>query len=229
MQSPEHQPPESASRSLNSQSSSVGGIPRLAGSVPPIPVMPPLPAGMPPLPKMPPIPDRLPPPLSESLSDLRDLAPPLDQVQSAVNQPIEHSNEIVELAVGGRSGGNVTEITTSEAEIEQIKHSVEQLTTVASLLKELANLRKQLRPYQASDPAETWASRWIASLIAYLLAEPAREALLGDLYEANREMLRRNYPRWFVNVNNILIAIGLIESGLRQKLQEWLSVWKQMK
>lgn len=95
--------------------------------------------------------------------------------------------------------------------------------------KQASDLRKRSRRFTESNPAETWASRCIASPIAYLFPELRREEWLGDLYETNREMLLKSYPRWVVNVNNILRTIALVESGLRTKLQEWFSLWKQIR
>jgi hypothetical protein len=244
MQSPDHESSESVNRPVSSHIPSVSGVPRLVGAVPLVRnVFPPLiRSAVPPI-YRPAMPlhrgvSRLAgglSPLSDSSMSLStygsgSVALPLEYVPSVLSPSISHTAEVIELA-GDLVGDTKisVEIATSEDAIEQIKGSVKQLEAVASLLEKLANLRKKLRPYQATDPAETWASRWITAPIIYLFSELRREELLGDLYETNCQMLLKNYPRWVVNVNNIVRAIELIESALRIKVQEWLSLLKQIK
>nr|WP_290225638.1 hypothetical protein [Trichocoleus desertorum] len=92
------------------------------------------------------------------------------------------------------------------------------------LLEKASELEKKLRKYKQSDPSETWASKWLASPIAYLLPKERREEWLGDLYEINREMLHKGYPRWFVSVTAIVRTLILIISSCKIKLLDFCSV-----
>jgi len=94
--------------------------------------------------------------------------------------------------------------------------------------KEASKFRKEARVYSPPDSTETWASRWFASPIAYLFPEVQQEEWLGDLYETNYKMLLKGRHRWELNINNTLRTIELIESALRVKLSEWVSVLKDL-
>jgi hypothetical protein len=91
------------------------------------------------------------------------------------------------------------------------------------LLERASKLHKRSRKYKQSDPAETWASRWIASSIAYLFPENSREEWLGDLYEINREMLHKGYPCWWINLINVLRTVVLVISALQIKISDLLT------
>lgn len=84
------------------------------------------------------------------------------------------------------------------------------------LLVKASELKKGFRKYQQSDPAETWASRWIVSLVAYLMDARQREEWLGDLLEVHREMILKGRPRWLINIIDVgqvgvhLFSLGLI-------------------
>lgn len=86
---------------------------------------------------------------------------------------------------------------------------------------------KLLRKYKKTDPTETWSRRWVASPIAYLLPKERREEWLGDLYEVNREMLHKGYPRWLVNVINVGRTAILVVSSLHIKLLDLLSLGRE--
>lgn len=92
------------------------------------------------------------------------------------------------------------------------------------LLEKASELEKRLRKYKQSDSAETWASKWLASPIAYLLPKKRREEWLGDLYEINQEMLHKGYPRLFVSITAIVRTIILIISSCKIKLLDFFSI-----
>jgi hypothetical protein len=105
-----------------------------------------------------------------------------------------------------------------------LQELLKQKQVEVELLEKASELEKRLRKYKQSDPAETWASKWVASPIAYLLPKERREEWLGDLYETNREMLHKSYPRWFVSVTAIGRTIILIISACKIKLLDFFSV-----
>lgn len=119
----------------------------------------------------------------------------------------------------------------SEEVIEVVEELIAQkvVTNLEDLVENLENLsklKKRLRKYKKSDPAETWTSRWIASPIAYLFPPERREEWLGDLYEVNWEMLHKDYPRWLVNLNNVWKTVILVISALKIKLSDFFSLGK---
>ncbi|WP_334812985.1 hypothetical protein [Nostoc sp.] len=107
-----------------------------------------------------------------------------------------------------------------------VQKVVKDLEDSVENLEKLSKLKKRLRKYKKSEPAETWASRWIASPIAYLFPPERREEWLGDLYEVNREMLHKDYPRWQVNLNNVLKTVILVISALKIRLSDFFSLGK---
>lgn len=88
------------------------------------------------------------------------------------------------------------------------------------LLEEAAHLAREERKYVESEKHETWASRWVAAPIAYLLPEEHREEWLGDLYEVNWQMLNKGYPILMVNLVNIGRTTILIVSSLQIKVAD---------
>lgn len=112
--------------------------------------------------------------------------------------------------------------------VEELKAQkvLNDLEDLVENLEKFSKLNKRLRKYKKSDPAETWASRWIASPIAYLFPLERREEWLGDLYEVNREMLHRDYPRWLVNLNNVWKTLILVISALKIRLSDFFSLGK---
>ncbi|MEH2453535.1 hypothetical protein [Nostoc sp.] len=112
--------------------------------------------------------------------------------------------------------------------VEELKAQkvVNDLEDSVENLEKLSKLKKRLRKYKKSDPAETWASRWIASPIAYLFPPERREEWLGDLYEVNWEMLHKDYPRWVVNLNNVWKTVILVISALKIRLSDFFSLGK---
>ncbi|MCC5668627.1 hypothetical protein LC653_33445 [Nostoc sp. CHAB 5784] len=112
--------------------------------------------------------------------------------------------------------------------VEELKAQkvLNDLEDLVEYLEKFSKLNKRLRKYKKSDPAETWASRWIASLIAYLFPPERREEWLGDLYEVNREMLHKDYPRWLVNLNNVWKTLILVISALKIRLSDFFSLAK---
>ena len=90
------------------------------------------------------------------------------------------------------------------------------------LLEEAARLAREERKYLESEKVETWASRWVAAPIAYLLPEEHREEWLGDLYEVNWQMLNKGYPKLLVNFVNVGRTTILIVSSLQIKLIDLL-------
>lgn len=91
-------------------------------------------------------------------------------------------------------------------------------------LEKISELEKRIRKYKSSDPAETWATRWIASPIAYLFPPERREEWLGDSYEINREMLHKHYPKWSINLVMIGRTVILITSAVQIKLSDLISL-----
>ncbi|MBD2384386.1 hypothetical protein [Cylindrospermum sp. FACHB-282] len=108
------------------------------------------------------------------------------------------------------------------AEVLNVAKELIALEELAEKLEKFSLLNKRLRKYKKSEPGETWVSRWIGSPIAYLFPPERREEWLGDLYEVNREMLHKSYPRWQVNLNNLGKTIILIISALKIKLSDLL-------
>lgn len=88
---------------------------------------------------------------------------------------------------------------------------------------ELEELGEEVIKHKRCVPTETWASRWVAAPLAYLFPKKRREEWLGDLYEANLEMLHDGYPRWMVNLNNFLRTVILLASSLNIKLSDLIS------
>jgi hypothetical protein len=119
---------------------------------------------------------------------------------------------------------SVTEVSKNPPEvINDLEGLIEAATIEVEKLENLTKLQKRLRKYKKSDYAETWASKWISSPIAYLFPEERREEWLGDLYELNREMLHKGYHRWMVNLINIGRTIILIFSALQIKISDFLA------
>lgn len=85
---------------------------------------------------------------------------------------------------------------------QQYVKALEEKEASLRLLEKASELEKRSRKYKSFDPAETWATRWVACPIAYLFPPERREEWLGDVYESNREMLHKDYPRWFVSAIN---------------------------
>ncbi|MBK1988301.1 hypothetical protein A0J48_012255 [Sphaerospermopsis aphanizomenoides BCCUSP55] len=108
--------------------------------------------------------------------------------------------------------------------IKVAEELINQEEELVEKLEKLSQLDNKLRKYKKFEPAETWASRWVASPIAYLFPPERREEWLGDLYEVNREMLYKGFPRWQVNFNNLVRTVILIISALQIKLSDLLSL-----
>jgi hypothetical protein len=106
--------------------------------------------------------------------------------------------------------------------INDLEGLIQAATLEVEKLENLTKLQKRLRKYKKSDYVETWVSKWISCPIAYLFPEERREEWLGDLYELNREMLHKSYPRWMVNLINIGRTIILIFSALQIKISDFL-------
>ncbi len=168
---------------------------------------------------------------SRSVLDLHHQAISLDGTGVEFNYDSDsETSQFVKISGGSRSGGYVivtNSSTTPETPIDQKERYLQFVEKIADLQQKASQLHQRLRPYTTTNPAETWASRWIAAPIAYLFPEIRREEWLGDLYETNREMLLNRYPRWFVNLNNILRSLALVESSLRVKITEWMAMFSQ--
>jgi hypothetical protein len=207
MQPPERLP-EGINRSISPHIPLTGGsIPQISRARMPLPSgMPPLPKGLPPLPKgLPPLPGGLP---SQSFHSSVSVGR-WDEIRVAVDMIAESATELL-------------------GDIEQTRGELEQLERLIEVAQEASKLRKKARVFSQPDSTETWASRWIASPIAYLFPEIQQEEWLGDLYETNYKMLRKGRHRWELNVNNIVRTIELIESALRVKLSGWVSLLKDL-
>ncbi|MCT7953541.1 hypothetical protein NG798_27470 [Ancylothrix sp. C2] len=110
--------------------------------------------------------------------------------------------------------------------LEELEPSIEEVTARLEKLEKRSKLEKKLRKYKRFEPSETWASRWVASPIAYLFPEERREEWLGDLYEVNREMIHKGYPFWAINTINVGKTAVLVLSSLKIKLSDFISVNK---
>ncbi|MEM9772257.1 MAG: hypothetical protein AAF889_11795 [Cyanobacteria bacterium P01_D01_bin.73] len=107
--------------------------------------------------------------------------------------------------------------------LEEIAKEIADEEALVELFEQRSKLERRKRKYKQSDPAETWASRWVALPIASLFPADRREEWLGDLYELNREMLHKNYPRWSVSAINVGKTVVLIFSALQIKLSDFFS------
>ena len=107
---------------------------------------------------------------------------------------------------------------------ENVNDLIECATAEVEILEKISKLQKRFRKYKKHHYAETWASRWIASPIAYIFPEERREEWLGDLYEVNSEMLRKEYPLLVINTINVWKALILVFSALQIKLANFLSI-----
>ena len=110
-----------------------------------------------------------------------------------------------------------------------MRQSLKKTEATLEVLEEHSKLERRLRKYKKSHPAETWASRWVASPIACLFPKQTREEWLGDLYELNREMLHKDYPRLMVNIINVGRTAVLVLSALDIKLKDLLSTFSSKK
>ena len=70
---------------------------------------------------------------------------------------------------------------------------------------------------------KTLISRWVAVPIAYLFPKAHREEWLGDLHESHQEMIDEEYPRWLINVVDILRVFVLIGSALKINLTDLIT------
>lgn len=104
-----------------------------------------------------------------------------------------------------------------------VKASLESNQEALELLEKASKLETRLRRYKRSDSIETWSTRWVASPVAYLLPETRREEWLGDLYEVNREMIHKGYPRWVIHLINTGRTFLLIWSSIEIKLSDLLN------
>lgn len=104
-----------------------------------------------------------------------------------------------------------------------VKASLDNEQQAIELLEKSSKLEARLRRYKLSDSIETWSTRWVASPIAYLLPESRREEWLGDLYEVNREMIHKGYPRWIIHLINTGRTFILIGSSIAIKLSDLLN------
>ena len=109
---------------------------------------------------------------------------------------------------------------------KELQRSPEEIIAKLEILEKESKLQKRLRKYKEFEPAETWASRWVAAPIAYLFPEERREEWLGDLYEVNREMIRKGYGRWLVNLINAGRTVILVLSAIKVKLSNFISIGK---
>ena len=217
MQPSEHLPSEETNRSINPHippmrssvpPASLRNLPLLGGHVPPASLSNlPLPRGMP-------LPPSGLPTLPAGMPSLPNDLPSLKGVE--VSQ--------MPLSLGLELGMRFyLEAQQTLEEPEQAEELLIAERKKLELLEETSRLHKRFRKYKRSDPAETWTSRWVASSIAYLFPENSREEWLGDLYEVNREMLHKEYPRWWVNSITALRTLILVISALQIKLSDLLT------
>lgn len=120
--------------------------------------------------------------------------------------------------------GNLFDLSSIDSlDQDELADFLEEKEEQIELFEQASDLAKRSRKYSVYDPAETWASCWVASPIAYLLPAESREEWLGDLYEVNREMLHKGYPRWFINLINVGRTVVLIVSAIQIKITDFIS------
>lgn len=81
---------------------------------------------------------------------------------------------------------------------------------------------KSMEPVNDDCAGKIWATRWVASPVAYVFPSERREEWLGDLYEINQRMLSENYPTWIINVVNLCRTAVLIISAMQINIQEFI-------
>jgi hypothetical protein len=82
-------------------------------------------------------------------------------------------------------------------------------------LEKLEQAKPILEQQKYHSPVKTFTSRWLASPVAYLFPKAYREEWLGDLYELHQKMIDEGYPRWSINVEDVLLVLVLIGSALK--------------
>ena len=110
---------------------------------------------------------------------------------------------------------------------EEIAKQIDELKTSLEVIEKYSKLNRKLHKYTKQNPYETWSSRWIAAPTAYLISKEKREEWIGDLNEINEEMVRKEYPRWLINIINVGQTSILVFSALKIKAGDILSVFKQ--
>ncbi|MFN6525508.1 hypothetical protein [Nostoc sp. ChiSLP03a] len=114
--------------------------------------------------------------------------------------------------------------------LEQMRQRLKEKEAMLEVLEENSKLEKRLRKYRPKHFPETLPSVQVASFIAGLFPEQAREECeewLGDLYEQNREMLRKGDPPLKVHTTNLVRTAILVLSALEIKLKDLLSILVQ--
>jgi hypothetical protein len=116
--------------------------------------------------------------------------------------------------------GNLCELPFDESvDLDAIDKFLKEQERRIKLAEKTSDLAKRGRKYLSYNLGETWASRWVAAPVAYLFPTERREEWLGDLYEANQEMIRKGYPLLVVNVVNLGKTVILIASAIQIKIQ----------
>ncbi len=99
------------------------------------------------------------------------------------------------------------------------------LQVVESLhLKPSSHSEQTLCPGNLPNPltqVKTW--KWVAVPIGYLLPKERREEWLGDLYEANAQLLRQEYPRWMIECINVGRVLILAWSAIKIEIMDFIS------
>lgn len=128
-------------------------------------------------------------------------------------------------------GGSVsTKITTSVVKVvvENKKGCTEYNfnSLVKSTEEDIQELNPRISQNLEPKTYEVWASRWIYYPVILLLSKDMREEWLGDLYEKNQDLFQRGYPRWHINLMNIVSSICLVMSALQIKISDFISLLK---
>jgi hypothetical protein len=89
------------------------------------------------------------------------------------------------------------------------------------LMDKASEISSRIHRYLPHSSLETPISRWVVFPLVCLLPRDRREEWLGDLYELHQEMLRKKYPRWFVNVVDLCRVLALILSELKIKISDF--------
>ncbi len=118
----------------------------------------------------------------------------------------------------------VKPLITPRIDVNSLQANLEIAEQQIKLLEKQSELERRSRKYKSSDSSESWSTRWVAAPIAYLFPEERREEWLGDLYEENREMIHKKYPKWLIHIINVGRTVILVISAFQIKLSDLISL-----
>lgn len=136
------------------------------------------------------------------------------RLKEALNQKLRDEN----VAIPGMEGQ-----VNNEPDLAQAEQYLDKKEKEIALIEKASRLQRRSWKYQKPADAGVWATRWIATPIAYLAPKERREEWLGDLYEGNLQLIDQGYPRWLINTINIGNTIVLVFSALSIKVSDLIS------